>query len=77
MPLDKRLLVPGWAGPLTLEEARYIQQELKKNPALRRKWRITGKTLAPIARRAFPEAPEDGVRILATEQSRECRQNHS
>jgi len=30
---DKRLLEPGWAGVLTLDEALFIQRELKANPA--------------------------------------------
>ena len=54
----ERLLIPGWAGLLTLEDAHYIQSELLKRPALKRKWGISGRRLTAIAERAFPENPE-------------------
>ena len=55
------LLTPGWAGILTLPEARHLQNEIKQDSRLRRKWGFTSarKTfpLQEIARRAYPEDP--------------------
>jgi hypothetical protein len=57
---SKKLVEPGWAGLLTLEEAEYIRQRLEKDAKLRRAWGIRGKGRIPllaIAVRAFPEDP--------------------
>ena len=67
---DKRLLEPGWAGVLTLDEALFIQRELKANPILRRSWHIRrGCTLTKIAERAYPENPQEARRNIANEQA--------
>ena len=36
--VDKRVLIPGWAGNIDDEEVAYIITQLKKRPALREKW---------------------------------------
>ena len=54
----RKLLEPGWAGLLTLEEAEYVRHRLEQVPKLRRAWGIRGKGRIPllaIAVRAFPE----------------------
>jgi len=58
--VDTRLLEPGWAGVLTLEEARFIQQSLRADRMLRRSWHIRGRScpLTKVAAAAFPENPE-------------------
>ena len=38
MDIDKRILIPGWAGSLEPEEIKFVVQQLKKRPALREKW---------------------------------------
>ena len=35
---QRKLLIPGWAGELTAEEAAYIASELTKSVTLRRQW---------------------------------------
>jgi len=68
---DKRLLEPGWAGVLTLDEALFIQRELKANPILRRSWHIKrGCTLTKIAERAYPENPQEARRNIINEMAR-------
>jgi hypothetical protein len=59
---DTRLLQPGWAGILTLDEALFIQKSLRADRMLRRSWHIRGKScpLTKIAERAFPENPANG-----------------
>ena len=76
---DKRLLEPGWARPLTYEEAKYIQQSLWNDRTLRRQWKIRGKrpALTTIAAKAYPEDPEKARQNMATEQGRHQRQNQS
>lgn len=57
---DRRLLVPGRAGLLTLEEAEYIKAALVADGRLRRRWGMEDQTRFPlttIATRAFPENP--------------------
>ena len=61
MNLKKKLLQPGWAGLLTLEEAEYIRAKLEANLTLRRQWGIRGKGRIPltrIAEKAYPEDPQ-------------------
>jgi len=72
---DMRLLEPGWAGLLTLEEAKYIQQELWNSRELRRKWHVRGKRLSllKVARLAFPEDEEAAVANIKAEQSKAFR----
>jgi len=68
---DRRLLEPGWAGVLTLDEALFIQSELKANPILRRSWHIKrGCTLTKIAERAYPEDPQEARRNIINEMAR-------
>lgn len=74
--MEHKLLKPGWAGMLTLEEAEYIQNELRQNVGLRRRWHVKGKTsyLSTIAKKAFPEDPEAGRQhILRQQKSRAHR----
>jgi len=68
--MEHKLLKPGWAGMLTLEEAEYIQNELRQNVGLRRRWHIRGKRprLATIAKKAFPEDPEAGRKYIESQQ---------
>ena len=75
--MEHKLLKPGWAGMLTLEEAEYIQNELRQNVGLRRRWHIRGKRprLATIAKKAFPEDPEAGRKYIESQQSLTYRQN--
>ena len=56
---EPKLLVPGWAGLLSLEEAEYIRKRLQENAGLRRRWGIRRKVvpLLLIAEKAFPENP--------------------
>lgn len=79
--MDKRLLEVGWAGELTLEEARFIQSKLLPNSTLRRQWGFRGKGKVPlvrIAERALPEAPkyarEHMRKLQAQEAGRRTRQ---
>lgn len=69
--MDTRLLEPGWAGVLTLEEARFIQQSLRADRMLRRSWHIRGRScpLSKIAERAFPENPEKARQHILNEMS--------
>lgn len=71
----KKLLIPGWAGLLDLDEARYIQSRLVTDERLRRRWGIRHKVppLSLIAEKAFPENPEAARRNIRAEQTRERR----
>jgi hypothetical protein len=72
--MDKRLLKPGWAGLLGLNEAAYIQSALEKNGTLRRLWGFNKNVhLSGIARRAYPEDPRGAVKYL-DEQTPEAKQ---
>ena len=76
----RKLLIPGWAGVLTWEEAEYIRANLEANPTLRRKWRIKGKGRIPltkIAERAYPEDPQAARHHIQKEQARAQRRIHS
>ncbi|MFC2059006.1 hypothetical protein ACFLTS_05150 [Chloroflexota bacterium] len=80
--MNKRLIEPGWAGEINLEEAKYIQSELHKDNKLRKLWRIRGKGTIPltkIAERAYPEDPETGRDVIrrAMSRGRHSRQNLS
>jgi hypothetical protein len=46
-PQSNKLLEPGWAGQLSLEEFAYVKSELRKSPSLKRRWgfRSTAKRL--------------------------------
>jgi hypothetical protein len=57
----EELLVPGWAGELRLEEARYISEQLVSSEELRRAWGFRKRKRYPlslIAERACPENPK-------------------
>lgn len=75
MKADERLLEPGWGGLLTLDEALFIQHELRVSPPLRRTWHIRGKgcPLSKIAERAFPEKPEIARQYILNEQAKGTR----
>ena len=77
---DRKLLQPGWAGLLTLEEAEYVKAHLEANPQLRRKWKIRGKGRIPltmIAERAFLEEPQAARQHIQREQARAQRRIRS
>ena len=38
MDIDKRTLIPGWAGELEPDELEFVKNELKRRPGLRTKW---------------------------------------
>ena len=66
-PKMERLLIPGWAGALTLIEAEYIASQLAINAKLRRLWKIRKRKRYPlqlIAERAFPQDPTEGRRLV-------------
>jgi len=66
---DKRLLEPGWAGVLTLEEACFIQKSLRADRMLRRSWHIRGRScpLTKVAAAAYPENREIARRHILNE----------
>jgi len=68
-----RLLEPGWAGILSLDEAEYIKCHLERNVGLRRRWRIKRKKvpITMIAEKAYPENPIAARRHIKKEQQRE------
>ena len=62
-----RLLIPGWAGLLTIIEAEYIASQLAVDAKLRRAWgyrRQKRYTLQSIAEKAFPQDPDEGRRVM-------------
>ena len=76
----KKLLEPGWAGELTLEEAEFIKRKLEANSKLRRKWKIPGRggiPLTAIAERAYPEDPAYARRHIQNEMKRTSRRKHA
>jgi len=76
MNLKKKLLQPGWAGLLTLEEAEYIRAKLEANLTLRRQWGIRGKGRIPltrIAEKAYPEDPQAARQHIQKERARARR----
>jgi len=66
MAYSCKLLEPGWAGLLSLDEAKHIKCCLEKDAKLRRKWKIRGKkpSLPAIAAKAYPEDPDGGRRYI-------------
>ena len=76
---DPRLLKPGWAGVLGLDEALYIQACLVRDATLRRRWGIRHKIppLTVIAEKAYPEDPTAARRHIRAEQARARRRRHS
>ena len=57
----RKLLEPGWAGDLSLDEAVHIACALRKDRGLRRQWGFRKHNQIPltdIAARALPESPE-------------------
>ena len=68
-----KLLIPGWAGALTLKEAEFIAGRLAVDAKPRRLWHIRKRkrySLQLIAEKAFPQDPAEGRRnmenLLAT-----------
>ena len=62
-----RLLIPGWAGLLTIIEAEYIASQLAVDAKLRRAWgyrRQKKYTLQSIAEKANSQDPDEGRRIM-------------
>lgn len=56
----EKLLEPGWAGALTLQEALYIQEVLSSSERHRKKWfpkKRKSYPLLEIARKALPDDP--------------------
>ena len=57
----RKLLEPGWAGDLGLDEAVHIACALREDRGLRRQWGFRKNNEIPltdIAARALPESPE-------------------
>ena len=78
--LAEKLLVPGWAGLLTIAEAEQIASQLAMDAKVRRAWgyrRQKKYTLQSIAERAFPQAPAEGRRnmenLLSVQAARRTR----
>lgn len=68
----EKLLEPGWAGILTIEEAQYIADNLKIDAKLRRRWSFRKRKRYPlllIAERALPEEPDEGRRNMLNEKA--------
>ena len=62
-----KLLEPGWAGQLALEEAEYIAWHLARDAKLRRLWHIRRRKRYPlqlIAERACPADPAEARRLI-------------
>lgn len=75
----RKLLEPGWVGCLTPDQARHIQQALKRRPDLKKKWGIRGAvTLNKVARAALPDEPDKGEehlqKLLAAERRKKSPQ---
>ena len=75
-----QLLIPGWAGLLTIAEAEDIASQLALDAKLRRAWgyrRQKKYTLQSIAEKAFPEDPAEGRRnmenLLSVQAARRTR----
>lgn len=77
--MDERLLQPGWAGLLTLEEAEFIKEQLLQSRVLRTAWlgivhENSGISLTQIAIRAYPENPALAYDNMRLEQKKhQCR----
>ena len=70
----EELLVPGWAGPLQLDEARYISKQLKSSKKVRRAWGFRKQKRYPlthIAERAYPEDPKVAREHIRNQMKRE------
>lgn len=71
-----RLLQPGFAGILSLEDATYIKQKLDASESLKRKWNIRGAlNLIKIAAAAYPEDSKFAKRHMRQEIMKERRRN--
>ncbi len=70
-----KLLEPGWAGPVTLEEAEYIRSRLEADARLRRRWHIRQRRvpLSIVAERSYPEDPEAARRHMKAHQAQARR----
>ena len=54
--MDPRMLEPGWAGEVSLEEAEELQRQLRSKPDARSSWGLSEKpSLTRIAVAAYPE----------------------
>jgi hypothetical protein len=59
--INDKLLIPGYYGLLTLEQAKYIADNLKDSIYLRRIWGFRKRkkySLTAIAEKSLPENPE-------------------
>ena len=76
---DPRLLKPGWAGVLGLDEAMHIQACPVRDAKLRRRWGIGRKVppLTIIAEKAYPEDPAAARRHIRAELAKARRRKHS
>lgn len=72
---SRKLLQPGWAGLLSLEEAEYIRSRLEADVKLRRRWHIRRRKvpLSLVAEKAYPEDPEAARCHMKAQQARACR----
>ena len=56
--MDPRMLEPGWAGELSLEEAEGLQRQLQSDPKARDRWQLPKRpSVTQIAVAAYPEEP--------------------
>jgi len=60
--MDERLLIPGWAGELGLDEALWLREQIESSESLRRSWHIRKSRgrhlrLTTVAAKAYPEDP--------------------
>jgi len=71
----RKLLQPGRAGLLSLEEGEYIRSRLEADAKLRRRWHIRRRKvpLSLVAERSYPEDPGAARRHMKAEQVRACR----
>jgi len=71
--MNKRLLRPGYAGMLTLREAKWLKTQLEGNKGLRRRWKMGRRKHPPltlIAEKAFPENPQAARSYIRRQQNR-------
>ena len=68
--MDPRMLEPGWAGPITLEQAEAIRDALDADDGLRRRWRLPqGAALTKVAAKANPQDPHGAVATIRRQQA--------
>jgi len=60
---EKKLLEPGWAGELDIEELGYIRYCLKRSWRLRRKWGFPNKRINKDAIRERARNAQNGAKM--------------